>query len=417
MKLEYLKKWRKLDNTAKIFSLDDENNTNIFRYSIILKKNVNKNILIEALNKALQQYNAFKVKIGTGLFWNFLEYNPKEPIVTKENDIPCNHIHFKENNDYLFKVTYYKKKINLDIYHVLTDGSGATKFLKSIIYNYLNIKHKIDNQINIDNKITYQDQYLKHYDKTIKQKDNNTFAYQIKEKISTKINNTNHYILDVAEVKNVCKKFKVTITEYLTSIYIYAIYLSIYKKKSKKEITVTLPINLRKYYQVDTLSNFFVCTNINPKIVEKKLVTFDEVLASVHKDFEEKLHIDKVKGYLTRDVKLGTSIPIRLVPLRIKKIFINLIMNIAKMTTTTTISNVGIVDIDDNYKKYIDNILVLVIPTKTEKVKCTICSYDNKLNVTLNSNILNNKLENKFLELLQNHIKNIRLESNVNLIK
>ena len=41
MKLEYLKKWRKLDNTAKIFSLDDENNTNIFRYSIILKHKIN----------------------------------------------------------------------------------------------------------------------------------------------------------------------------------------------------------------------------------------------------------------------------------------------------------------------------------------------------------------------------------------
>ena len=73
MKLEYLKKWHKLDNTAKIFSLDDENNTNIFRYSIILKHKINKNILKEALNKTLEQYNSFKVKLGTGLFWNFLE--------------------------------------------------------------------------------------------------------------------------------------------------------------------------------------------------------------------------------------------------------------------------------------------------------------------------------------------------------
>lgn len=417
MKLEYLKKWRKLDNTAKIFSLDKEKNTNIFRYSIILKQKINKNILKEALNKTLEQYNSFKVKLGTGLFWNFLEYNPKEPLIEKEDDIPCSHIDFKENNDYLFKVTYYKKKINLDMFHVLTDGAGASNFLKSIIYNYLNIKHKLNNKIDLDNKITHQDQYLKNYDKKIKSKLKDKFVYQIKEKINTKINNTNHYIMNIKEVKEVCKKFKVTITEYLTAIYIYAIYSSIYKKKSKKEISITLPINLRKYYEVDTLSNFFTCANINPKMIENKLVTFEDVLKAVHKEFEEKLEVNRVKSYLTRDVKLGKSIAIRLVPLRIKKLFITSIIRIAKKTTTSTLSNVGIIDINTNYKKYIDNILVLVIPNKVEKVKCTICSYNNKLNVTINSNIENNKLENRFLELLKEHIKNIKLESNINYIK
>ena len=152
-------------------------------------------------------------------------------------------------------------------------------------------------------------------------------------------------------------------------------------------------------------------------MIEKKLITFDQILKAVHKEFEDKLAIDKVKGYLTRDVNLGMSIPIRLVPLRIKKLFISLIINIAKKTSTSTLSNVGIVEIDNKYKKYIENILVLVIPNKNEKVKCTICSYDNKLNVTLNSNIVNNKLENKFLELLKEHITNIKLESNINLIK
>lgn len=417
MKLDYLKKWNKLDNTAKIFSLDDENNTNIFRYSIVLKHKVNVNILKEAVIKSLSDFPDFKVKIGTGIFWNFLEHNPKEPLVSIEDEIPCQHIKFKQNNDYLFKVTYYKKKINIDFFHVLTDGSGAALFLKSIIYNYLNIRHNITNSTTVDNSITYKDQYLKNYDKKIKNKNKSSLAYQIKEKVNTKINNTYHYIMSIKEVKNTCKKYGVTITEFLTAIYIYAIYLSLYKKKSKKEIAITLPVSLRKYYQVDTLSNFFVCANINPKMIEKKITTFEEVLKEVHLDFQNKLSVEKVKGYLSRDVKLGMSIPIRLVPLRIKKVFINLIIKIAMKTSTSTLSNVGIIDIDDQYKKYIDNILVLVMPSKIEKVKCTICSYDDKLNVTINSNIENNKLENKFLELLKEHINNIKLESNVNLIK
>ena len=41
------------------------------------------------------------------------------------------------------------------------------------------------------------------------------------------------------------------------AIYIFTIYKTIYNKASKKDILITLPIDLRKYYNVDTLVNFF----------------------------------------------------------------------------------------------------------------------------------------------------------------
>ena len=134
---ESKKDWRRLDNVAKVFSLHSKNNTNVFRYSVILKEKVNKKILEKALEKAINSYRAFKVKISSGFFWNYLEINNKKIIIQEESEIPCKRIDFEKNNDYLFKVTYFKNKINLDIFHVLTDGTGAIKFLKSIIYNYL----------------------------------------------------------------------------------------------------------------------------------------------------------------------------------------------------------------------------------------------------------------------------------------
>ena len=42
------KNWRKLDNTAKKFSLDDKINTSTFRFSAILKTNVDPSILQKA---------------------------------------------------------------------------------------------------------------------------------------------------------------------------------------------------------------------------------------------------------------------------------------------------------------------------------------------------------------------------------
>ena len=411
---EYLKNsWRKLDNTAKIFSLDSKKNTNIFRYSIILKSKVDKDILKKALDKTLNNFQDFKVKLGTGLFWHYLEFNEKEPIITEENEIPCNHFDLSTNNDYLFKVTYYNKKINLDIFHVLTDGTGAIIFLKSLIYNYLNLKYQISYiQDNPNSQIIYQDEYLKHVNKSFNIHEKHQTAFHFQEKIIPNTNNTYHYILDIDTLKKVCKKYQVTITEYILATYTYAIYSSNLYKNSQKEIITIVPISLRKYYQVNTLSNFFVCMNINPKIIEKNLLTFNEVLQEIHQEFQEKLTEEKVPAYLTRDVNLGLNPFLRILPLPLKKLGIKSLGSIITRTTTTTLSNVGAIDIDSRYKKYIDNILILVIPSRFQNIKCTICSYDKKLNITMNSNINDKEFEKEFYKLLKKDVSNIKIETN-----
>ena len=93
-------KWQKLDNMAKLFSLSNKKNTNIFRFTVILKQKVNKYILSLALNKTLITYPDFKVKLRTGMFWNYLEFNKKAPIINQDNNNNWNNcISLKENND------------------------------------------------------------------------------------------------------------------------------------------------------------------------------------------------------------------------------------------------------------------------------------------------------------------------------
>ncbi len=413
MSLEKFKSsWRRLDNTAKIFSLDSSDNINIFRYSIILKEDIDADILRCATDVALQNFLAFKVKIGTGLFWNYLEFNPKDIIIEEENDIPCGYIDFKKNNDYLFKVSYFEKKINVDFFHVLTDGTGAIDFVKEIIYNYLKLKYELSIESKNYIGIEYEDQYLKNYDMKYTYDSKYRVAYQLPGKVNKYINNTYHYIVNVDEIKKVCRKYGVSITEYLTAIYVFSLYRVFHKRQSDKEIMISVPINLRKYYDVDTLSNFFVCMNINSRILEKKLVTFDEILEEIHKEFREGLIDSKVKGYLTRDVDLGMNISIRLVPLFIKKLFIKYIGRVVSRASTSTLSNVGSIKFDMEYEKYIDNVLVLVMPNKMQKIKCTVCSFNNKLNISLNSNIDDVEFQKMFFKMLRRNICEVNVESN-----
>ena len=408
------RKWRKLDNTAKIFSMEDYTNNNTFRLSVVLKEKVNPSYLKDAVIRTLIDYPSYKVKIRAGFFWNYFEKNDNDVIIEEESEMPCQSINFVMNNDYLFKVTYFDKKINVDMCHMLTDGMGGVIFIKSIIYNYLNIKYDLD--IKVEDKYYDagygRDQYLRRYDKSMFSVDKSKNIFLIKDKYNIDINKTYHYIIDVDMFKKICKKYNVSVTVLLTSLYVLALYNTVYDKESGRDIYINVPVDMRKHFNVYAFSNFFTCMDIKANI-NKGNVSFDSVLKQIKSEFGSKLKIENLKGYLSRDVKLGTNVAIRLVPLFIKKPIMKTLEKVVRRSTTT-LSNIGVFSVDDRYEKYIENVLVLVNPGNIQKVKCTICSFNGMLNVTINSNLDNNKFEVEFNRLLEEYIGKIKVESNVN---
>ena len=39
----------------------------------------------------------------------------------------------------MFRVTYFGKRINLEVFHVIADGAGAIQFLKELTYQYIRL--------------------------------------------------------------------------------------------------------------------------------------------------------------------------------------------------------------------------------------------------------------------------------------
>ena len=404
--MEY--KWRKLDNTAKLFSMDGINNTSMFRISGILTEEIEPLILKKAVDIVLKDYPGFKVKTGSGLFWNYLEYNFRKPKISIEEGIPCKHINFRKNNNYLFKVSYYKNKINLDIYHVLTDGGGASLFFKAIICRYLEIKYGIKHSKKKEN-ITFEDLTLKHYDKKYISKKENINTFKIKQK-SSRRNNTFHYILSTKEIKKISKNNNVSITMYIVALYIYALYLSFYEEKEETEFNIIVPINLRNHFEENTFVNCFTYMNIVSDFKGRKDVPFEEVLKRVQSEFKEKYTKEKIKTYLANDVKVGVNLGIRIVPLFIKKIFVRILAYLR--ISTSIVSNIGSIEFEEKYKEYIENVLLLVMPNKLQKIKCSVSSYKDNLNITINSNINDLHFEKIFYELLFEKFKKLDIISN-----
>lgn len=81
------------------------------------------------------------------MFWYYFEANQNKPYIHLEVLSPCGVINEDENNGFLFKVLYYKRRIAVECFHALTDGYGAMEFLKALIFaylkhNYPHIKHE-----------------------------------------------------------------------------------------------------------------------------------------------------------------------------------------------------------------------------------------------------------------------------------
>ena len=411
--------WRRLDNSAKIFPIaSSKKYSSVFRLSAVLKEKIDSRILKEAVENVLKNLPSFKVKLKKGVFWYYFEDNTKEIIIEEEKNYPCKYIDPNTNNDYLFKVTYWKNKINLDIFHSLTDGNSGIIFLREIIYTYIEIAHKedFDKKLRIVRKISNdtEDDYLKNYDKKSKGSRGGKKAYILKgKKLPLAAIGVTHVNINLEELKNNAKKNGVTITQYLTAILIYAIYNSKYKKDNgKKPIKVCIPVDLRKYFKSETVNNFFSYITIQADIRLKMLQNFEGILKFVKSDFERLLTKEEISKTMSANVKLGNNPIIKIIPLILKLPIVKLSYFEIRRYTTTTFSNIGRIGIIGEYQKYIDKFLMLIAPETIEKIKCSSCSFDNNLVFTFTSVIQDTEVEQEFCKKLKNEGISIIVEGN-----
>ena len=416
--------WRKLDDQAKVFALASNNKySSIFRLSVVLKEEINEKILGEALKLTLQKYKVFKVKMRKGFFWYYFEENDKNPIITVENDYPFKKINTKENNDYLFKVTYFMNKINIDFFHALTDGTGGLEFLNDLIYRYLELKYPNElKEDRIKEDIILKESenaYRKNYKFINEKKIKIGKAYLLKgESLQNGEFAINHFNINLNELKQISKENGCTISAYLVAVIAYSIYETNYKvNDGKRPINISVPISLRKYFSSETISNFFSYMIINLSVKSNKTYMFVDILNLVKKEFEKKMKVEKMVQTITKDAGSTNKVFIRVVPLLLKRIAVRIGSLELKKHFTSTFSNMGKVVVEEKYSKYIENFLVILAPDWAERVKCGVCSYGENLVLTFSTNLNGSSLECKVRDLLKENNISFKIEGNgVNVI-
>ncbi len=409
--------WRRLDNYAKLFPLaSTKRYSSVFRISITLKEKIDPNILEKAVNKALVKFKLFKVRMRRGFFWYYFENNTKSVVIEEEHDYPCKYIDLPANNDYLFKITYFENKINLDIFHCLTDGNNALHFLKEITYNYIDIVHFNNKSFgsSVKRKINYNsvDSYSQNFNKKLKGEGKGERAYILTgRKLIPGVVGVTHEYIDAIKLKEIAKENNATITQFLTAVLIYSIYEE-QKKSNKKDrpIKISVPVNLKKYFPSKTISNFFSYIDVN--VYANKEKTFENILEAVKKQFEIKLKEEELLKTIAKNVKLGINPFLRLIPLFIKKKVVQIAYKERRKYNTTTLSSIGRIGFVAEYKKFIDKVYFLIAPETVEKIKCTACCVDNIVIFSITSVIENKNVENNIKAFLEEREIKVEIEGN-----
>lgn len=371
------------------------------------------------MNKVLPYFDVFSAKLRKGIFWYYFETNRKPaPRVYQESTYPCTYINPYTNNDYLFRVTYHEKRINLEVFHVLTDGSGGFAFLKELIFQYLRykypeLKEKVSDTLQSDTSLDKEDSYVKNYRKSAKKGYKTEKAVIIKgEKFPVNNFGIIHGYINIEDIKRVSKNYGVTINQYLIGVVVWAVYKEYLKSEPcDSPISACVPVNLRPYFDSNTTKNFFAVVSAVFKAT-KESYSFDEVLKEVAECLNDQITKENLERLFSYNVANEKSGIIRAVPLFVKNIAMRNVYRTSARANTTTVTNMGIINVAEEYRDYIDKFHVVLSMSKGQNIKGSVCSYGDTLVFTFSAAVRETFIQKAFFRKLTDDKIAVSVESN-----
>ncbi len=398
--------WRSLDNAAKLFSAaSSPKDTRVFRFYCELKEEVKEEILQEALNQTIQKYPVFLSVMRKGLFWHYLEKSELRPVVREEYKEPCSSLYVRDKKTLLFEVTYYEKRINFEVFHALTDGTGATEFLRELVKNYLYLIHEEDQEpVELSNQyLTVKDQeddsFSRYYDPDFPRKKKKKIrAVQIKkggkgyEELQI-----NEASMSVKELLGIAREKKVSMSVLLTAAFICAIHEEMSRMQEKKPVILMVPVNLRKIFPSDSMLNFFGYIEPGYQFGGGK-DSFEDVLEAVKLYFQENLSKEHMAGRMNELIAIEKHKILKWAPLELKNRCIRAGAKMAEQEVTAVLSNMSVVKMPEDYAQYIEKFGVY---TSTNRTELCICSFQDTLSLGFTSRYDSTNIQRNFYRILK----------------
>lgn len=398
--------WSRLDNAAKIFpSASSRDHTQVFRFACELYEAVVPGVLAEALKRTMEQFPAYRCVLKHGLFWYYLEASDIQPTVKLETRPPCSPIYDSNQASLLFDVTYFGRRINLEVYHVLSDGTGALQFLRTLVYHYLVLRHadELDGRLpalDVDASDTEKmdDSFQRYYGGRHQKLDKRLrAAYRLKgPRVPEKRIRVLEGILPVKAILELAHAYDTTLTVLLAALLIQSIGEDMPQRLRGKPVVLAVPVNLRNYFPSASVRNFFSLIEVEYCFAGRS-GALEDIIQAVDEAFRRELTEERLAARLNSLTSMEHNPAARVVPLVIKDFFLRIAYDAAQRGSTATLSNVGRISMPPELDPYIRLFDVFV---STNKLQLCMCSFGDRLTVSFTSQFTGTDIHKRFFRKL-----------------
>ncbi len=421
--MENKDRWLKLDNAGKIFPyVSKKSFANVFRITFYLKDIIEYDLLQQAVDDLKYRFPTFFVKMRTGLFWYYYEHNERPFVVKKESAFLCSYKSKNKNNGYFLDILYYQNRISIEVFHAISDASGAIELGKAIVYRYLELSGK--KMVDLNNeiiKVGSEPRFNESVD-SFSENFNGEKLTRFKAPKAFIIKGTKFFApgnglivgkVNSLELKELAHKYECTVTQFISAVMMYSIYsyMKRHQAKNKQPISIILPVNMRKLYDSETLRNFSLYIYLIQQI--KPNLTINDFINSIKECYKEQLTIENLQATLNANMKIESSIALKFCPLIFKIIACKIGYNkIAGGLSSMSLSNIGVLKAPESFLNEIDSVDFIAAGAANTHSCCVItCNNVTKISVTRIFQELD--IEREFFKYLTNLGLEVTISSNL----
>lgn len=400
-KKEQLKKY-KLDNAALFYPImATKKSQSLFRLTVVLKDEVDGEILRQAVQKAMERFPVFKTRLRMGYAWHYLGENTKEVKVFDKSNGVLAPINPKETNGYLFRFMYEGNSITLDMFHGICDGTGASVFFKGVLQQYRQLQGvEIEGDNTVDFNIEYTEEEnedaFKRYYTPIKFKDADIKSLTgvspqlVHGTVDKNGYSATTYFGSFKQLVAFAKERGVSFTAFLSGVIAHTLAKINF---GKKPIVVMVPVNLRAIFPSKTVRNF--ATFVRLTFDRENCGNVEECIVEASKQLTEKTKPEELKKMIGTTVRSEKTLLLKVAPLWFKMMVAKFFRLFLKSRQTFIISNLGRFDAQEGLgvEKAIFNVNV----SKNAKTNLGVMTVGDTLALCFTKTIVENKIADTFV--------------------
>ncbi len=391
--------WVRLDNASNIFlAARTDADPKVFRLSAELDHEVDPQLLQQALDITFDRYPLYRAVLRRGVFWYYLQDSDLRPLVSAELQHTCAPIYQVDRRTLLFRVLHHRRRVNLEVFHALSDGTGALWFLSDLVTAYLGLRYpEVERALGTAPEAG-ADPAADHaapepkgtapagrlQEAPVHELTSDSFAHYFRRRGRDQVPATGaarpprkrvHRIrgtrtpdhrtraveltLPARDVLSLARTEGVSLTMYLTALFFESVRRSSGGLGRNRTLAVSVPVNLRQFFPSTSARNFFAAVRVEHTYGEGE-DDVGSVARQLEGQFRPKATPEALERKLRRFIRFERTPVLRVMPRPLKDLILGLVNRVNNRGLTVAISNMGRVSLPEPVDSHVGRLLLHV---------------------------------------------------------